>query len=145
MKYAFYPGCVARGGTPELMVSANAVMDRLGIEREEIVSAACTGAGVLQERNQKLGDALNVRTFALAEKMGLPIMTICSTCQGVMSQANRRVLRDLEYLAEIDEVLAEELDGDLGTHNGEQFVKEVLNGLGEIELSPGIDRERLVQ
>lgn len=108
MKYAFYPGCVARGGTPELLVSANAVMDRLGIEREEIVSAACTGAGVLQERNQKLGDALNVRTFALAERMGVPIMTICSTCQGVMSQANRRVLRDPEYLAEINEVLAEE-------------------------------------
>ena len=108
MKYAFYPGCVARGGTPELLVSANAVMDRLGIEREEIVSASCTGAGVLQERNQKLGDALNVRTFALAEQMGLPIMTICSTCQGVMSQANRRVLRDPEYLAEINTVLAEE-------------------------------------
>lgn len=108
MKYAFYPGCVARGGTPELLVSANAVMDRLGIEREELVSAACTGAGVLQERNQKLGDALNVRTFALAEKMGLPIMTICSTCQGVMSQANRRVLQDPEYLAEINIVLAEE-------------------------------------
>ena len=108
MKYAFYPGCVARGGTPELLVSANAVMDRLGIEREELVSASCTGAGVLQERNQKLGDALNVRTFALAEQMGLPILTICSTCQGVMSQANRRVLQDPEYLAEINTVPAEE-------------------------------------
>ena len=61
MKYAFYPGCVARGGTPELLVSANAVLDRLGIEREELVSASCTGAGVLQERNQKLGDTLEDR------------------------------------------------------------------------------------
>ena len=52
--------------------------------------AACTGAGVLQEKNERLGDTLNARTFALAERSGLPLMTICSTCQGVMSQANKR-------------------------------------------------------
>ena len=32
MKYAFYPGCVARGGTPELLSSSMAVLDKLGIE-----------------------------------------------------------------------------------------------------------------
>ena len=141
MKYAFYPGCVARGGTPELMVSANAVMDRLGIEREEIVSAACTGAGVLQERNQKLGDALNVRTFALAEKMGLPIMTICSTCQGVMSQANRRVLRDPEYLAEINEVLAEEGLHYKGTTVIKHFLWVLVEEIGIQELRKTFTKE----
>ena len=40
-------------------------------ELEEIEKAACTGAGVLQEKNQKLGDVLNIRTLALAEQMGL--------------------------------------------------------------------------
>ena len=71
MKYAFYPGCVARGGAPELYDSAIAVMDRLGIEHVELTKAACTGAGVLQEKNLKMGDILNVRTFAMAEQMGL--------------------------------------------------------------------------
>lgn len=109
MKYAFYPGCVSRGGTPELYSSTVAIASRLGIELEEIVGAACTGAGVLQERGLKLGDTLNARTFALAERMGLTtIMTICSTCQGVMAQANKRLLEDAEYLAEINEELAEE-------------------------------------
>ena len=141
MKYAFYPGCVARGGTPELLVSANAVMDRLGIEREEIVSAACTGAGVLQERNQKMGDALNVRTFALAEKMGLPIMTICSTCQGVMSQANRRVLRDPEYLDEINEVLAEEGLEYKGTTVIKHFLWVLVEEIGIEELQKTFTKE----
>jgi succinate dehydrogenase / fumarate reductase cytochrome b subunit len=50
MKYAFYPGCVSRGGTPELYDSTIAVADKLGIELEEIFGAACTGAGVLQEK-----------------------------------------------------------------------------------------------
>ena len=122
MKFAFYPGCVARGAGPELFDSAVAVMDRLGIEWEEMHGAACTGAGVLQEKNQKLGDTLNVRTLAIAEKMGLPILTICSTCQGVISQADHRVRRDPEYLAEINTTLADE-----GLHySGNTSVKHLL-------------------
>ena len=71
-------------------------------------SASCTGSGVLQEKNLRLGDTLNARNFALAEKSGLPLMTICSTCQGVMSQANQRLQADPEYLASINSDLAEE-------------------------------------
>ena len=33
--------------------------------------------------------------------MGLPIMTICSTCQGVISQANHRVVNDQDYLTKL--------------------------------------------
>ena len=102
MKYAFWPGCVALGGTPELYTSTKLVLGKLGIEVVELVNASCTGAGVLQEKNRKLGDTLNVRTFAQAEEMGLPIMTICSTCQGTMSQAQHAVSKDPDYLAEIN-------------------------------------------
>ena len=105
MKYAFYPGCVARGGAPELYDSALAVMNRLDIEHVELTKAACTGAGVLQEKNLKMGDILNVRTVAMAEQRGLPIMVLCSTCQGVMAQANHRVKRDPAYLSEINKHL----------------------------------------
>ena len=107
-KYAFFPGCVSRGGCPELYPAARRVCDRLGIELEELVGASCCGAGVLQEKGQLLGDVLNARTFAMAEFMGLPILTICSTCQGVMSQANKRLKDDPEYLAKVNSHLAEE-------------------------------------
>ena len=110
MKYAFYPGCVSRGAAPELYDATVEVCSRLGIELEydSMSGASCTGAGILQEKNLKLGDTLNARTFALAEKTGLPLMTICSTCQGVMSQANDRLKSDPEYLAEINKSLADE-------------------------------------
>lgn len=108
MKVAFYPGCVARGGCPELYTATLKVCQKLDIELEELTGAACTGAGVLQEKDRKLGDALNARTFAMAERKGLPIMTICSTCQGVMSQANKRLQDDAAYRAQINEVLKEE-------------------------------------
>ena len=108
MRYAFFPGCVSRGGCPELYPTATLICQRLGIGIQEMPGASCTGAGVLQEKNQLLGDALNARTFAMAEQLDLPILTICSTCQGVMSQANRRMTQDPEYLAEINSHLAEE-------------------------------------
>ena len=63
---------------------------------------------MLQEKNLRLGDTLNARNFALAERSGLPLLTICSTCQGVMSQANQRLTVDAEYLSSINEDLAEE-------------------------------------
>ena len=107
MRYAFYPGCVSRGGCPELYPSAVAVAEHLGIELVELTGASCTGAGALQESNPLLGDTLNARTFAMAQQLGLPIMTICSTCQGVMSQA-RVKLEDEAYRREVNELLAEE-------------------------------------
>jgi succinate dehydrogenase / fumarate reductase, cytochrome b subunit len=108
MKYAFYPGCVARGGTPELLSSSMAVLKKLNIEVEELTKAGCTGAGVLQEKNPLLGDTINVRTLAMAEEKKLNIMTLCSTCQGVLSQANHKVKKDPEYLKKINELIKDE-------------------------------------
>ena len=134
MKFSFYPGCVSRGGCPELYPAAVAVCERLGIELEELEGASCTGAGVLQEHNPFLGDCLNARTFAMAEQLGHPILTICSTCQGVMSQAVKK-LDDLEYRQRVNEVLAEEgLE-----YRGEVKVKHLLWALVE---DVGVDRLR---
>ena len=110
MKYALYPGCVSRGACPELYSATLEACRRVGIEldTEVLRGASCTGAGVLQEKNQRLGDTLNARTFAMAERAGLPLMTICSTCQGVMSQANQRLRDDSDYLAQVNEDLTEE-------------------------------------
>ena len=120
MRYALYPGCVSRGACPELYAATLEVCSRLGIELDldTMRGASCTGAGVLQEKNLRLADTLNARTFAMAERAELPILTICSTCQGVMSQANER-LQDDEYRASINEELAEEgLDLQIGNNTG---------------------------
>ena len=135
MQYAFYPGCVAKGGAPELYNATLAVAGALGIELEELREAACTGAGVLSERNPELADSLNARTFAMAEKLGLPLMNICSTCHGVMSQSNARLRKDPEYLERINHRLAPE-----GLHySGNTEIKHLLWVIME---DIGIDRVR---
>jgi succinate dehydrogenase / fumarate reductase cytochrome b subunit len=105
MKYVFFPGCVSRGGCPELYPSAVKVAQKLGFELEEMKDVGCTGAGVL---SREVSDPINARTLAKAEAKGLPLMTICSTCQGVLTQANAR-LQEKEYRDYINkEFLAEE-------------------------------------
>lgn len=132
MKYAFYPGCVSRGAAPELFASTVEACGKLGIELdfEPMKTASCTGSGVLQEKNQRLGDTLNARTFALAEQSGMPLLTICSTCQGVMSQANERFKGDSDYLAAINEDLAEEGLEYMGTANPRHLLWVLVEDLG---------------
>lgn len=108
LKYALYPGCAAQGATPELYQSAMAVIGKLGIEVIELRAASCCGAGVVTEANPEAALALNARTFAQAEKLGLDIMTICGTCQGVMGAANKQLARDPGLLDRINRLLEPE-------------------------------------
>lgn len=139
MKYAFYPGCVSQGGAPELYPAAQMICQRLGIELEEIRAWTCCGAGVMQEKNQLFGDTLNARTLAKAEQLGMTIMTICSTCQGVMGQANKR-MQDPEYLAEINSYLAEESLEYKGTAEIKHLLWILIEDYGLENLAPYITR-----
>ena len=144
MKVAYYPGCVAKGGAPELYRSVKLILEPLGIEPTELFDAACTGAGVLTERNPLLADALNARTFAMAERHGMPVLTICSTCTGTMLACNAR-LQDEGNRTRVNELLAPErysyngttvikhllwmLVEDVGLERVAQLVKRPLHGL----------------
>ena len=108
MKYALYPGCAAKGATPELYQSTMAIIGRLGIEVTELTASACCGAGVVGEADPDGALALSARTFAQAERLGLDVMTICGTCQGVMSAANRKLKGDSSVLARINRLLQSE-------------------------------------
>jgi succinate dehydrogenase / fumarate reductase cytochrome b subunit len=108
LKFALYPGCAAKGATPELYQSTMAIIGRLGIEVVELAAASCCGAGVLGEADPDAALALNARTFAQAEQLGLDVMTICGTCQGVMSAANRRLKSEPGVRERINGFLAPE-------------------------------------
>lgn len=105
MKYALYTGCVAKGAGRELLVATYSACAKLGIGLVEMTAAACCGAGVISEDNPMLADILNARTFAQAEAMGLPIMNICTTCQGVHRKAQIKLKNDPAYLERVNKEL----------------------------------------
>jgi succinate dehydrogenase / fumarate reductase cytochrome b subunit len=108
LRYALYPGCAAKGATPELYQSTMAIIGRLGINVVELAAASCCGAGVVSEADPEVALALNARTFAQAEQLGLDVMTICGTCQGVMGAANKRLKTEAGLLERINAVLAKD-------------------------------------
>jgi len=91
MKLAYYPGCVAKESGRELDVSTRWVCRALGIELVDEPKFSCCGSGFLDEANALLNVAINARNLAIAEAAGLDVMTVCSTCQGMLSLAKLRM------------------------------------------------------
>lgn len=88
MKLAYYPGCVAQASGRELDRSTRWVCSKLGIDLVEFPKFSCCGSGFVDEANLVLNVALNARNLALAEAAELDLLTICSTCQGMLTFAN---------------------------------------------------------
>jgi succinate dehydrogenase / fumarate reductase, cytochrome b subunit len=91
LKYAYFPGCVAQGACRELHLSTLAVTRALGIELIELKKATCCGSGTFKETSQLVEDTVNARNIALAEELHLPLLTHCSTCQGVIGHVDERL------------------------------------------------------
>ncbi|MCI4367999.1 MAG: CoB--CoM heterodisulfide reductase iron-sulfur subunit B family protein [Thermoplasmata archaeon] len=106
MKLAYYPGCVAKESGKELDMSTRWVCQKLGIELVDFPGFSCCGSGFMDEANETLNLALNARNLAFAEKAGLDLLTVCSTCQGMLSLANHRLARP-EVRAKVDPALAQ--------------------------------------
>jgi len=107
VKYAYFPGCVGQDSCSELDVSTKLIAEELGIELVELEDATCCGAGFVQDVNYDLSRVLNARTFAMAEKLGLDILTVCSTCQFNLDRANAELKGSPDVLADVNKMLAE--------------------------------------
>jgi succinate dehydrogenase / fumarate reductase cytochrome b subunit len=104
VKLAYYPGCVAQESGKELDMATRWVAKALGIELVAFPSFSCCGSGFIDEANEVLNVALNARNLAIAEKAGLDLLTICSTCQGMLTLANLR-LADPKIKARVEGAL----------------------------------------
>jgi len=134
LKYAYYPGCVSKGACKELHASTTAIAKALGIELVELQQASCCGSGTFKETDELLEDTVNARNIALAEELNLPVMTQCSTCQGVLGRVNDKLkFGDPQRRDRVNEFLAAE-----GHHY--QGTTEVLHLLWVLLRDYGLDR-----
>uniref|UniRef100_A0A832H2C3 Heterodisulfide reductase n=1 Tax=Oscillatoriales cyanobacterium SpSt-402 TaxID=2282168 RepID=A0A832H2C3_9CYAN len=127
LKYAYYPGCVAQGACRELHQSTQALSRALGIELIELKKASCCGSGTFKEDSQLLEDTVNARNIALAEALNLPLLTHCSTCQGVIGHVDERLknaqTQNPAYLEQVNDLLCKE---GCSPYTGSTEVKHIL-------------------
>jgi succinate dehydrogenase / fumarate reductase cytochrome b subunit len=132
LKYAYFPGCVAQGACRELYESTQALTQALGIELLELKKASCCGSGTFKEDSQLLEDTVNARNIALAEELILPLLTHCSTCQGVIGHVDERLKQAQQknpaYVEQINGLLAQE---ECSPYQGSTEVKHLLWALVE--------------
>jgi succinate dehydrogenase / fumarate reductase cytochrome b subunit len=127
LRYAYFPGCVAQGACRELYQSTQALTQALEIELIELKKASCCGSGTFKEDSQLLEDTVNARNLALAEELNLPLLTHCSTCQGVLGHVDERLKdsqnRNPAYVAQVNGLLKKE---GCSPYQGSGEVKHIL-------------------
>lgn len=131
MKLAYYPGCSAQSTCKELNASTQLVAGKLGLELHEYRSTTCTGSREIRAVQPELFLALNARILAMAERDGLPLMTICNTCTLNFLDVIQMLAEDPAARERVNEALAAEGLRYEGTVVVKHFLWVLLEDIGE--------------
>ena len=105
MKAAFYPGCTVPVRNLNYEISARKVAQKLDLELVDEPGFQCCGFPV-KSLSVKEALVLAARNLALAEKLGLPIVTLCSACAGTLGEAAHTLDHDADLRQEVNAALA---------------------------------------
>ncbi len=105
LKYAYHPGNVAHSSATEVAETMEPVAQSLGIELVPMSGATSCGAGIIRQASRCLQLTLNARTFAMAEELGLDIITPCAATAGNLHEDLSALKQNPNLLGEVNEVL----------------------------------------
>ena len=107
MKYAYYPGCSAKGSSKDYELSTQAVCHALGITLEEIPGWNCCGSTPAHAVDTELSAALCARNLDIAARQGAQLLlTPCPSCLSNLRAASKRMERP-EFRQRVNELLDE--------------------------------------
>ena len=115
MKLSFYPGCSLDGMAKDYAGSITAVFQHLEIGLVEIDDWSCCGATAAHSLDEMMAVALPARNLALAEKLGLDIVSPCANCFNRL-RFSQKLIR--EKMVDIPW----EVTGDLQVHEMTRFL-----------------------
>jgi heterodisulfide reductase subunit B len=106
MEYALFLGCTIPLKLPHLEKAFRDVAGILDLKLKEMEGVSCCPEPVsLQSLNMDTWVTLGARNLAIAEKMGLNILTICSGCYETLKTVSVLLAEDKEYLNKINGIL----------------------------------------
>lgn len=139
-RYALYPGCNPKMAEPELLKSVRAVAAHMGIQLIELDKVSCCGGAHLQDKNPFQSLLLNARNFTFAERLQLDMVTICNTCQFVLSEAHRALTRDEDARRQINLRLSTQKRRFQGTSRPRNFLYVLMEDIGRSEIRRHVRR-----
>jgi heterodisulfide reductase subunit B len=106
MDIAFFVGCIAPLRYPGIESSTRLVLDRLGVNLQELEGASCCPApGVTRSFDVKSWVSIAARNMALAERKGLDILTVCNGCFGSLFESAHLLEENPFLLKEVNAIL----------------------------------------
>ncbi|MBU4419981.1 MAG: CoB--CoM heterodisulfide reductase iron-sulfur subunit B family protein [Proteobacteria bacterium] len=124
MKYTLFLGCNIPARVQQYEASARSVLAGLGVDLKDIKEFNCCGYP-LRNSDFKTFVLFSARNMALAEKLGLNVLTLCKCCYGSMKMAEYYMEEDSLLKDEVNETLAKEgLE-----YNGNLEIKHFLSAL----------------
>lgn len=130
MKYALFVGCTTLSRLPGYEKSTRNVAERLGVELVDMPGSSCCGTTYLETLDHVTALAMAARNIAIAEEMGLDIVTVCNGCTEVLTKTNHELQGNPKLKAEVNKVLAEAGAEYHGTSNVKHFVRMLKEDVG---------------
>ena len=107
MKFALFLGCNIPARVKQYESSARAVLDRLAVEVADLTEFKCCGYP-LRNLDFNLYLLFAARNLALAERLGLDMLTLCKCCYGSLKKAAHLIKEDAAVRKEVNASLAKE-------------------------------------
>jgi heterodisulfide reductase subunit B len=104
-QYILYLGCTVPVRALQYEISARKVAERLDIELVDVPDFSCCGYPVKSVSHYAYL-LMAARNLALAEKRGLPVCTLCSSCGGSLAEAAHEIEEDEHLRKRINEDLS---------------------------------------
>ena len=124
IKYALFLGCNIPARVRQYETSARSVFAELGVDIKDIKEFNCCGYP-LRNSDFKTFVLFSARNLALAEKLGLNMITLCKCCYGSLKMAEHHMKENSFLKDEVNETLAKEgLE-----YNGNLEIKHFLSAL----------------
>lgn len=128
LKYSLYPGCVASTREIGYELAVRHVFEKLDITLNTVEDfCCCQPACLVHSVDYIMGLALTTRNLAVAEELGLPLMTLCSSCYGNLSRAKYLLETNNELKNEVNELLNKAGREYKGTVNIDHVVTALYN------------------
>jgi heterodisulfide reductase subunit B len=106
VRYASFLGCQIPMRIPSIEIASRKVFEKIGLEAVDLLGYSCCPEPVISRLLDKTAWlAVSARNLALAEELGLDLMTLCNGCYETLVETNEVLKQEPEELHKINEVL----------------------------------------
>lgn len=105
-KYVLFLGCVIPLRIPSIELASRKVFDKFGLEAVDLIGYSCCPEPVISRlTDRRTWLATSARNLAMAEELGLDIMTLCNGCYETLVEVNEVLKHEPEALEETNQIL----------------------------------------